>query len=1128
MKLTRESKAIFWCVMILVLGLVNSVIGQEKVKTSEALISIPTYNIEDNPYPVFPLTYWSNDLYPYSLLDSPFLTKETKKYRLLVLENEFLRVTVLPEVGGHLYNFYDKVNHREAVYVNHVIKPLIHGLRWGWPSGGFEFNFPHAHYYSACEPIEYSIRQNPDGSGSIFIGEVENRYGMRWQVRLTLFPGKAYLVQEVKIHNRTPLPERYHFWTINAFKTNEHTQVIFPARRMLDHSQKYVTTYPIWGGRDISYTEQLFSGGSWSALYPHDNFWCTYQHDEDAGMVHVADVRVVPGSKWFAYGPGNRSNFYGAAMSDDDGPYIEVDAGSDITQIVFRRLAPLGSHQWKEYWYPVKGLNGEIVKANENAILSLERREGKIFLTLNTTTGLKQGELTVEANGQKIFSDNIATAPLRPFSKEVGKAEGTIAVGLKDDAGKVILSWTDEPIDESKLPPEGPTVIDNKQVVTDEEYVTIHPEGAWPENWWSSRGKKIEEMSAEELYLAGLRELRETRERLKEAEEFFREALKKDPGYSLAHLELGILNLKKGLWQEAEAEFRASIARNPEQGPAFYYRGLVHKLTGNTSQAISDLFQAAKYLETHAPAYLLLGQIALASGKPEEAEDYFKNAIKASGSSESQVLLAVSYRLQKKYELAHSVLENVLNDEPINYFALYEMSLLDDLTGKGTDNSYARFVKTVNDEDQPYLELASFYMKSGLYQDAIDFLQKVLKSRQGKECCPMYYYYLGYLYGKVGQSQESQKYYQQASKVTKCNLVFPYRLEELFALEEALKANPQDWLAHYALGNFLAGRYRFSDAINEWKLALEKANALPKKERQNRASVLTVLYRNIGIILWKVDKKADEAIPYFQKSIEYADWHFQPYEDLARLYEEKGEVDKAISVAESGLNKVRNGYKLVNVMYSLLIKRGDYDRILELITKYPADTYTRASYQVWYQQCHVEKGKKLFREGKFQKALAELEKATHYPDILLVNGRGCEDFAEALWWQGLTYDKLGIKDKATECWSKAKEAKYGAYDRGQLYQAKCLMRLGQESAARKLMENILFACGTSTRVITEGEAPPWLAYLNFLQASVYEELGDMEKAKEFYTKAVTVDPAHSEPVYSDAMRQLEELKRKGK
>ncbi|MFH2002203.1 MAG: DUF5107 domain-containing protein, partial [Planctomycetota bacterium] len=148
----------------------------------------------------------------------------------------------------------------------------------------------------------------------------------------------------MSIHNCTTLPHRYHFWTINAFHNNEYTQVVFSARRMLDHSQKYVYTYPIWGGHDVSWTKNLFSGGSWSALEPYDNFWCTYHHDIEAGMAHVGDVRVIPGSKWFAYGSGDRANYYGACMSDEDGPYIEVDSGSDITQIGFRRLSPLGSH----------------------------------------------------------------------------------------------------------------------------------------------------------------------------------------------------------------------------------------------------------------------------------------------------------------------------------------------------------------------------------------------------------------------------------------------------------------------------------------------------------------------------------------------------------------------------------------------------------------------------------------------------------------------------------------------------------------------------------------------------------------------------------------------------------------
>lgn len=675
---------------------------------------------------------------------------------------------------------------------------------------------------------------------------------------------------------------------------------------MLDHSQKYVYTYPIWGGHDVSWTKNLFSGGSWSALEPYDNFWCTYHHDIEAGMAHVGDVRVIPGSKWFAYGSGDRANYYGACMSDEDGPYIEVDSGSDITQIGFRRLSPLGSHGWEEYWYPVKGLKGDIVKMTKDAALSLIRNRENLGVVLNTTSMVEQGKLIIRVDGKTILEEAISTLPLKPYLKEIGEIQGILSLSLQDREGKELLSYTDNPIDESKLPPEGPTVKDGKQVITNEEYVTMHNE-----DWWPTRGRKIEEMTAEELYLAGMRELRETRERFKEAEEYFNLALQKDPEYSPARTELGILNINKGLREEAEKEFALSIRRNPEQGPAFYYRALVRKMLGKTSLAIKDLFEAAKYHETYTPAYHLLGQIALASGNLDDAILYFSNAARTSHSSQARLLLAATYRKLKQYELAQAALRDILSDEPINYFAAYELYLVAREKRQDDKEAYDQFREIVRDEEQSYLELACLYINSRLYQEAIDLLEKVLELRKGMQCSPLFYYYLGYLYEKIGQDAESSEYFQMAQRIENWDLVFPNRLEEIFILEKAITRDPGDYLAHYALANLLAGRRRFSQALELWQTAAKKIDALPQEKKQALASVITVLYRNMGLILWKFEKQLDEAIPYYEKSIQFVGRHFQPYRELSSIYKEKEKTDKAIEVAESGLNKVRHAYHLV-------------------------------------------------------------------------------------------------------------------------------------------------------------------------------------------------------------------------
>lgn len=1068
------------------------------VDVREETITIPTYSIDENPYPVFPETYWTNDLYPYTLLDSPSLTKKNKNYPLLVLENEYLKITVLPEVGGHLYNFYDKVNQREAVYVNHVMKFLSHGLRWAWPSGGFEFNFPHAHFVSACDPIDYALRSNPDGSGSLVVGNLETRYGMRWQVTLTLHPDKSYLTQEVSLHNRTPLPHRYHFWTINAFHTNEATQVIFPAGRMIDHAQQYIRTYPEWAGEDVSWAMNPFSGGSWSAYEPYDDFWCTYHHDEDAGMVHVANRYIVPGSKWFSFGSSARSNFSGAAGSDEDGPYIEVDSGSDLTQIDFRRFQPLGTRHWEEYWYPVKGLKGGIVTANRDACLSLVKDKGKLEMMLNVNYPLKDGQIKVALDDKVILKESISVTPLTPCSIPLDLKKGKLSVILADSSGKVILNYTEPEIDESKLPLEGPIV---------------------------RKEKDPKEMSAEELYLEGIKEITHTAEHFLKAEKYFKQALEKDPGHSLAHTELGILYLGRGLWQKAEKEFKASIARNHLQGPAHYYLGLIYKIMGKHQEAIEELFLAAKYPATYASAYYLLGQIMLIKSKLDEAQEYLMKSYGESHSTEAQTLLASVYRKISAYELARDAAARVLDEEPINYFAAYEQYLIAEAEGNSGEELYDKFLKLIRDEDQSFLELTCFYINSGQYQEAIDLLERKIERIKLKANLPMFCYYLGYLYNKLGDKKQSAHYFRMSQEQKKCTRVFPARLEEFFILEEASIALPDDFFPFYTKGNLLAGRYRFSDAIEQFDLALKKIEGLPKKEQQDLSELLSIINRNIGVLLWKTENKPNEAIPYYEESIKYATWHFQPFQELTSIYQEKEEIGKAIEVARSGLDKIRDGYKLVNMLIPLYIRQGDYDSIIELISRYPADDKTRIWYQEMYQQAYVEKGKKLLREGRYVEALENFENATQIPEILHFQGKVCPDFAEALWWQGLILEQLGKEDDALKCWSEATSQRYDAHSRGQLYKAKSLIKLGRKQQATTLLNQILHVCQTRARIITEGAAPPWEAYLYYLQGAVYEELGSKERAIEFYRKATKIDPAKTEPVYTDAKMRLKNLEK---
>lgn len=250
-----------------------------------------------------------------------------------------------------------------------MIKPGYFAVRGGWISGGFEFNFPRAHCTTTISPIDYAITNNPDGSASIVISNIERKFRMRWQVSLTLFAGKRFLRQDTKLHNRTHLPHRYHWWTIVAMPPNDNTQVIFPAARIINHPQEYILTWPIWRGRDNSRYETLLHrfGSDWSMLEPWDGFFCYYDHGLEAGLVHVGDKHTIGGTKYFSYCNTSPGRFHsGFVMSDEDGPYDEIDSSPFLTQADFEILEPFGVRSFTEYWYPVNKTWG-LKKATERA-----------------------------------------------------------------------------------------------------------------------------------------------------------------------------------------------------------------------------------------------------------------------------------------------------------------------------------------------------------------------------------------------------------------------------------------------------------------------------------------------------------------------------------------------------------------------------------------------------------------------------------------------------------------------------------------------------------------------------------------------------------------------------------------
>src|SRR5581483_9985589 len=188
--------------------------SESQVRVWEEDIDIPTYGVgrpDKNPMFLEKRVYQgsSGKVYPYPVIDKILDEKRPQAYRLVFLENEYLHIEIMPELGGRVYRALDKTNGYDFIYYNRVIKPALVGLAGPWISGGIEFNWPQHHRPTTYMPVEHQLSQNPDGSATVWISEIDRMYGTKGVAAFTLYPDKAYLEVKVTLFNRTPLPQTF-------------------------------------------------------------------------------------------------------------------------------------------------------------------------------------------------------------------------------------------------------------------------------------------------------------------------------------------------------------------------------------------------------------------------------------------------------------------------------------------------------------------------------------------------------------------------------------------------------------------------------------------------------------------------------------------------------------------------------------------------------------------------------------------------------------------------------------------------------------------------------------------------------------------------------------------------------
>ncbi len=390
---------------------------EKTVNIWEETVTIPTYRAgQPEKYPLFieKRAYQGSTgkIYPLPVTEKISDEKTDVEYRAVFLENEYLKVMILPELGGRIQRAYDKTNGYDFVYYNHVIKPALVGLAGPWISGGIEFNWPQHHRPTTFAPVDFTLEQKEDGSATVYVGETDRMCGTKGMAAISLYPGKAYIEIRGQLYNGTDLPQTFLWWANPAVPVNDHTYSVFPpdVTAVMDHGKRAVSTFPIatgeyykWdysAGVDISRYKNVKVPTSYMAAHSDFDFIGNYDERLEAGLLHVADHHIAPGKKQWTWGSGDFDQMWDRNLTEEDGPYIELMTGVYTdNQPDFTWLKPQEEKIFVQYFMPYKGV-GRVGNATKDAAVSLTRQDGKrMELRVYVTGAYPEAEIAVRRQG---------------------------------------------------------------------------------------------------------------------------------------------------------------------------------------------------------------------------------------------------------------------------------------------------------------------------------------------------------------------------------------------------------------------------------------------------------------------------------------------------------------------------------------------------------------------------------------------------------------------------------------------------------------------------------------------------------------------------------------------------------
>ena len=1009
------------------------------VKAWKEQVTIPTYEIgHPEKVPVFleNRVYQGSSgvVYPYPVIESIADKPSDKTYQAVYIENEYIKVMILPELGGRVQMAYDKIKQRHFIYYNQVIKPALVGLAGPWISGGIEFNWPQHHRPSTFMPVDCTIEEQPDGSVTVWVNERERMFHQQAQAGFTLYPGCAYLEIKGRLYNPTETPQTFLWWANPAVFVNDQYQSVFPpdVHAVFDHGKRAVSSFPVATGTyykmdysagvDISNYRNIPVPTSYMVARSKYNFEGGYENDTRAGMLHVADHHVSPGKKQWTWGNGDFGRAWDRNLTDEDGPYIELMAGVYTeNQPDFSWLMPYEEKTFVQYFLPYREL-GIVKNASKDLLINVlqdekdpQRLHVKIFATRR-----QQVLIRLTASGadgvRELYHTDTSLSPEQIFDTTIDIGQTPFSALRLDliENGRSVLSWMPEPDTVTPLPDAAEAALLPADIKTNEQ-----------------------------LYLTGLH-LEQYRHATWSATDYYLEALRRDPADVRCNNAIGLWYIRRGRFAKAEPYLRTAVKvlqkrnLNPYDGEPLYNLALSLKYQGKYDEAYDWFYKSTWNAAWQDAGYFACAQISVMRGDWQNALWEIDHALVRNWHNhKARALKAHILRQMGRQDEAPAFIADSLKINPFNYGCMYEQ-----YQAQHDEACLSTMQDLMRGDANNYDELALDYAAAGCWEPACAIW--TLAATKGA-VTPLTLYYKAWAWYHLKMSQavgplgeplteeqmlsadgnrkQLQALLDEALAQTP-DYCFPNRAEAVLCLDWVKRVAPEDAHAPYFLGNLYYNARQYDLALANWELSASLDPSYPVVHRN-----LALIYYNKPQVVCGAGASEGEIRARRQEALRQMEQAYALDESDSRMLMEYDQLCKSLQCdhlqrlerLQAHPEVVAQRDDLILEEITLLNMTGAYR---EAMTKLDAHTFHpweggEGKVPAQYQISRVELARQAIAARRYAEAVELLRECLEYPHHLgegKLFGAQENDF---YYYMGCAFEGLGDMQQAKACWEKA-------------------------------------------------------------------------------------------------------------